>query len=94
MLEFEVSPGGFLCVLPTFYHLYLWFRGSYYVYLDRKEQSQYFVITGTKADEQNLEDRDYYLDHDPAHVDFKVCQPSIPRNSTRHIDDSLARDQD
>jgi hypothetical protein len=24
------------------------------------------------TDRQNLEDRDYYLDHDPAHVDFKV----------------------
>jgi hypothetical protein len=24
------------------------------------------------ADEQSLEDRDYYLDKDPAHIEFKV----------------------
>jgi hypothetical protein len=29
-------------------------------------------IAEESADRQNLEDRDYYLDHDPAHVDFKV----------------------
>jgi len=29
-----------------------------------------------EADGQNIEDRDYYLDH-PAHVEFKVSHPSL-----------------
>jgi hypothetical protein len=29
------------------------------------------------TDVQNLEDRDYYLDQDPAHVEFKVG-PIVP----------------
>jgi len=35
------------------------------------------VIWIDSADWQNLEDRDYYLDHDPAHVDFKVSRPVL-----------------
>jgi hypothetical protein len=34
-----------------------------------------------ETDWQNIEDRDYYLDTDPAHVDFKVSHlhPYMPQ---------------
>jgi hypothetical protein len=41
-------------------------------------------VQRTKADRQNLEDRDYYLDHDPAHVDFKVSP--LERSHALHGD--------